>query len=78
MNEKLYWVERGAQVGTGVMMSMWGITTTYELALDQAVDASEDPTVEWVRIYVRPATRLLPPSDGVPIWKWSRGDQAAA
>lgn len=72
MNDKLYWVERGATLGTGDLLSMWAVTTSYENALDLAVDASEDPTVEWVRIYVRPATRVLPPTDGTPIWKWQR------
>lgn len=78
MSDKLYWVERGTRLEPGVTMSMWGISATYEQALDQAVDTCSDPTVEWVRIYVRPAANIMPPVEGTPIWHWTRGQTQGA
>jgi len=68
MSDRLYWVQRSTRLEPGVTMSMWAICLTYEQALDQAVDAFDDDTVEEVAIHSRPANLLLPPTGGTPIW----------
>lgn len=68
MSDRLYWVQRSTRLEPGVTMSLWSICLDYEQALDQAVDAFNDETVEEVAIHSRPGHLLLPPTGGTPIW----------
>ena len=68
MSDRLYWVQRSTRLEPGVTMSLWTICTTYNQALDEAIDAFDDETVEEVAIHSRPSSRMLPPVNGTPIW----------